>query len=401
MNEPSTKPRFTGRAVESAINKIGAVNRPKDEIDEARGALEAVRSEAASTPRDEFYMPRDRMGALVQSAMAERLGQPAPEELGPDFLFSDGDPGWASVLPSLIERWLTVNAPFRTHESHRVDFDLPDKAGVALFSDWGTGRPAADQVMREIVKGNPDIAIHLGDIYYSGQEHEVVRRFLDHFPGTNGAGAPMRRFALNGNHEMYSGGRGYFDVVLAAMEQEASYFCLSNANWRLIGLDTAYKDKVLADPQMQWLNALLAVPDGRKTILLSHHQAFSLFEEVDPRGLYEQVRPLLEAGKIHAWFWGHEHNHVVFRLRAGMAARCIGHGAIPYFSPNADFSARTFPDLKPAFVNRRRRPDTLQGVNGFAMLRFDGPELMVDYIDEDGTVTRTEDMNLVLSGVSV
>ncbi len=47
-------------------------------------------------------------------------------------------------------------------------------------------------------------------------------------------------FALNGNHEMYSGGRPYFNRVLPSFNQEASYFTLYNDYWQIHGLDTAY-----------------------------------------------------------------------------------------------------------------------------------------------------------------
>ncbi|MDX1982305.1 MAG: metallophosphoesterase [Bryobacteraceae bacterium] len=363
-----------------------------------REALEKVRAEAASAPADEFYMPRDRMGALVQSAMAHRMGLRSGD-LGADFFFSNADPGWASVLPSLIERWLSPNAKFRSHKDHhQVNFAMADSVKVALFSDWGTGRPAADHVMLQIQAQQPDILIHLGDIYYSGQHFEAQERFLDHLPQPTGP-RPIRRFALNGNHEMYSGGHGYFDTVLARMDHKASYFCLENSRFRLIGLDSAYEDKALREPQLEWLEKLVAPNDGRKNILLTHHQAFSMFEDVNPRDLYEPVRPLIEAGKIHFWFWGHEHKHVLFLKYKGLVARCIGHGAIPYTPPGTDFSERTFPDLRVKFVNRRRRPGSLQCVNGFALLRFSGERLEADYIDEDG-VTKTEDLTAVLSGVS-
>jgi len=58
-------------------------------------------------------------------------------------------------------------------------------------------------------------------------------------------------FALNGNHEMYADGNGYWKLVLPRMGlkercsewgagQWASFFCLENKHWRIIGLDTGY-----------------------------------------------------------------------------------------------------------------------------------------------------------------
>src|SRR5260221_10518533 len=56
--------------------------------------------------------------------------------------------------------------------------------------------------------------IHLGDIYYSGLETEDQRRFLDPWPVTpEQAGAGVTSWSLNGNHDMYSGGFGFFRPV--------------------------------------------------------------------------------------------------------------------------------------------------------------------------------------------
>jgi hypothetical protein len=116
-------------------------------------------------------------------------------------------------------------------------------------------------------------------------------------------------FALNGNHEMYADGNGYWKMVLPRMGlkergnsgwgagQWASFFCLENKHWRIIGLDTGYNStrfdwgKVPVLQRSKWLRkttwfkpgctipeALFAWlksavnPDGDKRglILLSH-----------------------------------------------------------------------------------------------------------------------------------
>src|SRR5262249_38184922 len=188
------------------------------------------------------------------------------------------------------------------------------------------------------------------------------------------------------------GGHGYFEHVLPAFGQEASYFCLQNANWRIIGLDSAYKDQQLKDPQLDWLKAQL-VNDGKKNIVLTHHQLFSCFEDVSDKML-KQVGPLLDAGRIHAWFWGHEHLHIVYLKQRNVAARCIGHGAIPYLPPGKEF---LHPENKVQFVNRRIREDSVQAVNGFALFELNGPRLHVRYIDEDGKEQFAEDLEFVIS----
>ena len=102
------------------------------------------------------------------------------------------------------------------------------------------------------------------------------------------------------------------------------------------------------------------------------------------------VGPLLDAGLIHAWFWGHEHRHTVYQKHRGMLARCIGHGAIPDFPPPTNLRD---PEFKVQFVNRRMRQDSVQGINGFAVMKLDGANLDVDYVDEDGFVPFRENLD--------
>ena len=99
--------------------------------------------------------------------------------------------------------------------------------------------------------------MHLGDVYYSGTEKEVEERFLN-------SGRPTRATinrALNGNHEMYSGGFGYFKLILPAFEQEAPTSRCRTSTGCSSGLDTAYVDHDMDNTQVAWLN--LIVESGR------------------------------------------------------------------------------------------------------------------------------------------
>jgi predicted phosphodiesterase len=61
-------------------------------------------------------------------------------------------------------------------------------------------------------QSDPDFTIHLGDVYYVGDDNEVRENFLGEKTSPY---APVRwpmgakgSFALNGNHEMYADGNG-------------------------------------------------------------------------------------------------------------------------------------------------------------------------------------------------
>src|SRR6185437_1047842 len=171
------------------------------------------------------------------------------------------------LLQSILKEWKSVKfekAPYPPGIPQPIK--LPQNAKLALLADWGGDNPAARHIASVARKQKPDIAIHLGDIYYGGIASEC-ETFLQLWPFQTNMqhpeiGVPPRTsFALNGNHEMYSGGAAYFDLVLKAFGQPQPFFSLENEHWRLIGLDTAYNDGRLkpsgaGDPltaQWDWL----------------------------------------------------------------------------------------------------------------------------------------------------
>jgi hypothetical protein len=138
--------------------------------------------------------------------------------------------------------------------------------------------------------------------------------------------------ALNGNHEMYSGGKGYFQALGDFFQQPASCFAMQNSKWILACLDTSYNDFDLDAKQVAWLKSIVAGAGTRKLILFSHHQPFSQLDDQGPR-LQVALADLLSKQRIHAWFWGHEHRLVLYDPHPlwGLKGRCIGHGGFPGF----------------------------------------------------------------------
>jgi hypothetical protein len=245
--------------------------------------------------------------------------------------------GWAGSFFTWIgglkkARWLTALA----HPE-----PMPDDARIALLADWATGlygAPASAKCIAATSKGFTHV-IHLGDVYYSGTTSEIDGRLIAFWPSVKDA----RNLACNGNHEMYSGGHGYFGKALPIFGQQASYFAFENQHWLLVGLDTAYEDHSLNNEQLGWLIMMLRDParKKKKLVLLSHHQPFSLLDNQGP-SLISFLRLLLDAGSIYAWYWGHEHRCVIYDRHPvwKVAGRCIGHGGIPYFRDTKELEKR-------------------------------------------------------------
>jgi hypothetical protein len=204
---------------------------------------------------------------------------------------------------------------------------------VAIVGDWGTALYGAPKIAASIMAQKPfDLLLHLGDVYYSGTEEEEKERFVDVWPFA--AGAKSR--TVNSNHEMYSGGFGFFKVALPAFGQSASYFALENPHWLLVGLDTAYVDHDMDTEQVAWLNLVIRGVQEKnsgkpkKLALFSHQQPYSRLDSQGPK-LQQALKHLLDSLAIHAWYWGHEHQCVIYDQHPqwGLFGRCLGHGGIP------------------------------------------------------------------------
>jgi Calcineurin-like phosphoesterase len=244
--------------------------------------------------------------------------------------FDDDDiAGWLQMAPKLIFKppkaaWI---------DPPPVPEPIPDDARIAVFGDWGTGLYGAPAISQTIAGlDRCDVVLHVGDTYYSGEESEVHARLVGDWP-KRPAGTLNR--SLNGNHEMYSGGTGYFQALGDFFGQPASCFAMQNSNWILVCLDTAYEDFDLAPAQVAWLQNIVAGAGTRKLILFSHHQPFSQLDDQGPK-LQTALADLLRQQRIHAWYWGHEHRLVLYDPHPlwGLKGRCIGHGGFPNFRDN-------------------------------------------------------------------
>jgi hypothetical protein len=301
-----------------------------------RQIMARLQQETAEVGSDVMITVPDREVSLAQSQLADKATETQPLPSGGQEVkfgtgFSGGD--WLRWIWSVTD-WVDRTA---AHPMLRPKNMTPDTLSgdmrVAITADWGTGLygapKIADRMRQMATTGKFDVAMHLGDIYYSGTEDEVRDRFIDVWPTD---AANINR-ALNANHEMYSGGFGYFKIILPHFNQEASYFALQNEHWLLVGLDTAYVDHDIDNQQVAWLNVVISEaqkPKPRKVVLFSHQQPFSRLDAQGPK-LQKALRHLLEGRRIKAWYWGHEHDCVLYDEHPTwkMFGRCLGNGGIP------------------------------------------------------------------------
>lgn len=313
--------------------------------------------------------------------------------------------------------------PYPTYlpDGHDGIYPLHSSAGhgpirISIAADWGTGTQEASRVARQMTRFKPDYTLHLGDVYYIGDEIEVKENFLgekvtDHTPVKFPRGA-IGTLTLPGNHEMYGGGEPYFKTVLPygspepGQTQRASFFALESEHWRILGLDTGYNstgvpvlgslplvqsikaiggDAHLEPAILDWLRTNVRPIERRKaTLILSHHQYFSAFpDEVFPKPA-AQLSEFFAAQEV-VWLWGHEHRLAIYDLYSPDGnlrcyGRCIGHGGMPVET------AKPRPNRAPlAYYDPRTDypigDGDCAGWNGFVNLTLDGPRLSLDYRD--------------------
>lgn len=409
------------------------------DLQEAREELrQSIEDEKNSTPEKSdksSFFPRDAALSLAQSALQqyceelkpEKIIQKSPEikggkpveaavadkELSPQFAqvlsgdeqglidpFEIADIGWANCLFAIgVRNWRGF---YKFNSAPATPYKIGERARVVLFSDWGSGLPRAQKVSAEIRKellaakaDNRDAhLIHLGDVYYSGWAKEYEKNVLPHWSVKENEADKFSSWCLNGNHDMYSGGKGFFDYLLDdarfKRQERSSVFSLENKNWLLLGLDTAYHNNRVFDPhdlygdQNKWVHEKLsaAKAENKKGILLSHHQPFSAFgDEEGGKKITDKLRTTLDEKLVHTWFWGHEHRCALYEERENIKfPRLIGHGGIPFYVASKPLPEGVIYEYRDGFDDLNESWNYF----GFVVLDFEGDTITARYINERG-----------------
>ena len=311
--------------------------------------------------------------------------------------------GWTECLTAyLAYKGLLQEPMYRANQN--VVIDLGTKSRLAIIGDWGVGDGVALNVLKQVAAQKPDILIHLGDVYYAGTQHEAKVNFLDICKSVLG-NIPL--YTLCGNHDMYSGGGGYY-WLLDQLGQKSSYFSLQNADWMFLAMDTGFHDNnpfnvatnmtelVSQDgwSEASWHLDQISNADERKLVLLSHHQLFSPFSSVGSvnetryaynPNLYQVFSGILP--RVEWWFWGHEHTLGIFpeymNLKRG---RCVGASAVPVFEDQQSYATatglKTLSGVMPTW-DPKGILGTSNGMydNCFAIMTLSGASATVEYYD--------------------
>jgi len=269
---------------------------------------------------------------------------------------------------------------------------------IAIIGDWGTGPwidgksdAPATLVARAVraLDPKPDIVVHLGDVYYAGRIKEEQDRLLTDFPGDENG----YNFTLNSNHEMYSGGEGYFKCALASSffkkQNNSSYFAIRFKPWVIIGLDSAYFDNSAMvskgslggtqnHTQRDFITQLNIQLDER-IIVMTHHPAID-FDGHVVLPLFDELQDILNCSPDY-WYYGHLHNGIVYNNLSAIGApqyatrtdeypklRCIGHSAIPFGQAKFLQPSYIAYHAKPPYPPNTSAHSDMRCLNGFATI---------------------------------
>jgi hypothetical protein len=428
LDAPGVQP-----AAARAAEKVTGAGDPATVL---RAALPSVATAPPSSGGGEADVPflRDPMVSLFQSSLESGLRARGVRDVAPDrrdllsrivhFLrsllhpvrYGPTDSEWVTrVGEAMLDRLADGNHPFNPVPARH---EIADDARIVVVGDWGSGVPRArdvarfmaDEVADALAHGRQAHVVHLGDVYYSGLPEEVERNVLAPglWPVTVDQGrAGVTSWSLNGNHDMYGGGFGYFGTLLADERFRAqrspdgkptSFFRLTSPSWDFVGLDTSWDPDVLAqghvgvleDPQAEFV-ASVAGESARKLMLLSHHQLLSVYDskDVGPT-LSGKLAATLGAGRVTAWLWGHEHRCMSYEAAGGVKfPRCIGHGGVPVLMDHAAGDPIPAPGTWEEREFLKFRGDHWARF-GFAILDLAGDRIAVRYRDDQGTLTRSE-----------
>ncbi len=372
---------------------------------------------------------------LGRTALFARIQQAASQDPNPHYprlmAFFEF---WKWILPYLHDLG-RKEVPYRTYLKGKTGIfriAAPPRDGalrIAIAADWGTGTLESETVAENMKACSPHYTVHLGDVYYMGDVPEINENCLGHCTKKyRGVRWPVQdclgSFALMGNHEMYSGGEGYFRDFISTLgllnpegtvndPQSASYFCLETEHWIVLGLDTGYHsagfpalapiplinsipflnvNARLDEKMLTWLqqtiDTLKATGSARKSILLlTHHQPVSSFQHSFAKPAQQLAQLSFFNEREFVWLYGHEHRLTLYKKQTianslTVHPRCIGHGGMPVSTTHL-----SKPNSNILYYDSREHPidsgnpQIMVGYNGHVVLIFKDSAMTIEYRD--------------------
>ena len=347
----------------------------------------------------------------IEQAEAARMQFQTKEDWAA-YVFAPGAIAFSTGSDVRAPVWRTLPDPVVAMTHDVRDGELGDGIEVALFSDAGNGLHPALSIMDQVARSNLPYAFYLGDVYYRGAQQEVSEFFE----------RPLRPmfdrtelFMLAGNHEMYSKGEWFQELVArkakdhpGRQRQRAEMFRLRGPGFQIIGIDTMFvgwnagrvRLKDYADEEvLKLLNTWLAERPDDLIVLMTTNEPWDLGSK-STTPLYESLRRTI-SGRVDLWFWGNVHYAALYEAwpfadagspTRGVVGSCIGHGGYPFYTKRSigalpdGVSCRWLETKSRFWPDESIRPEL--GANGWCKMKLtrsgEGWQVKLTYLDWTG-----------------
>jgi uncharacterized protein (TIGR03437 family) len=271
---------------------------------------------------------------------------------------------------------------------HRFSTPAAGPFTFLAFGDSGDGSSHQLSVALQLVKEQPNLVLHLGDIaYQSGTFNEFTANYFEYYY------TMMRRacfFPIAGNHEYYTQNAFPFLALSAppdngVPEDRGRYYSFDWGNAHFVGLDANLLDVPFAAAQarmLAWLESDLASTQAQWKIVFWHQTPYPISQHVtDPIDISARALfvPILERHGVQLVLTGHEHIYTRSKpLRGGVPVAPGTFGTVYFTSGGGGGVSHAIPAVMPDFLDQQ------SAANHYLRVSVDGARLTVQAIGTDG-----------------
>ncbi len=191
----------------------------------------------------------------------------------------------------------------------KIEVDKNEKIKFLVFGDSGSGSSEQKKLASLMVKENPKIVLHTGDLAYDrGTPKEIKEKVLDVYKDLFSKAA---FYPTLGNHDyLTDNGQPFVDTF--DLPDNERYYSFSFASVLFVALDSNSPLNEVPNKMLPWLEKVLSqkLSQNKWVIVYFHHAPYSsgVVHGQDQK-VIDKIIPILEKHKVDFVFNGHEHNY--------------------------------------------------------------------------------------------
>ncbi len=230
------------------------------------------------------------------------------------------------------------NRVFRSRPAGQPLPHTPGSWSFAVLGDYGSGRPAYRDVVKNVIASPTKLVVTTGDnVYYDASESDWKKKWDPWMPALTRSRPLMPAL---GDHDIRTGSAAYFRRF--PQLGGARYYSFNEGGVHFVSVDT---NESLSPGTMQyeWLDRDLAsAPAGSWKVIYLHHPVWSSFPSRKNR---DNLAPLLARHGVDLLLGGHEHWYSRSKPlpEAGGTVQVVvgtgGESLVPFWYPQEKWNA--------------------------------------------------------------